>query len=340
MRSGTYLRNGSIEVLNPLHQENMNFKSLTQIDRSICLSALAMATVATGIQSERAAAIGLSFNTPVAIPGDPLNSTTAALGGGSAYTNLSIGYADVATGLDAKITATPFTTSTTGSNYTFRQHLTGYTSAGNSSGDAGFVYDGNTLGSVGGMTYKIELFQSGSNFTVAAAPQDLSFLIYDVDGETTSPQTESLRIFKGDGTSGFTSYRLGSTSTSLKVQAEDGVSYVFGKQTASNVAETNVSGDIILNFTNTNSVLFQFEATTISGTTPNPVFSAIDGDFTILPNTNTGVVGGPTGSAAFGSVITANAATAVPEPFTIIGTIIGGTAAVRMRKKLKANRAD
>ncbi|MCY7337684.1 MAG: PEP-CTERM sorting domain-containing protein [Chamaesiphon sp.] len=28
------------------------------------------------------------------------------------------------------------------------------------------------------------------------------------------------------------------------------------------------------------------------------------------------------------------AATAVPEPFTIIGTIIGGTAAFRMRKKL------
>ena len=29
--------------------------------------------------------------------------------------------------------------------------------------------------------------------------------------------------------------------------------------------------------------------------------------------------------------------TAVPEPFTIIGTLIGGTAAVRMRKKLKAS---
>ena len=29
--------------------------------------------------------------------------------------------------------------------------------------------------------------------------------------------------------------------------------------------------------------------------------------------------------------------TAVPEPFTIIGTLIGGTAAIRMRKKLKAS---
>ncbi|WP_309739199.1 PEP-CTERM sorting domain-containing protein [Chamaesiphon sp. OTE_20_metabat_361] len=31
--------------------------------------------------------------------------------------------------------------------------------------------------------------------------------------------------------------------------------------------------------------------------------------------------------------------TAVPEPFTIIGTLIGSTAAVRMRKKLKAEKA-
>ena len=34
--------------------------------------------------------------------------------------------------------------------------------------------------------------------------------------------------------------------------------------------------------------------------------------------------------------VTANP-TAVPEPFTIVGTLVGGTAALRMRKKLKAN---
>jgi hypothetical protein len=28
--------------------------------------------------------------------------------------------------------------------------------------------------------------------------------------------------------------------------------------------------------------------------------------------------------------------TAVPEPFTIIGTLVGGTAALRMRKKLRS----
>ncbi len=28
--------------------------------------------------------------------------------------------------------------------------------------------------------------------------------------------------------------------------------------------------------------------------------------------------------------------TSVPEPFTIVGTLVGGTAALRMRKKLKS----
>lgn len=39
----------------------------------------------------------------------------------------------------------------------------------------------------------------------------------------------------------------------------------------------------------------------------------------------------------FGTTISgAPTATAVPEPFTIVGTLIGGTAALRMRKKLKS----
>jgi hypothetical protein len=33
----------------------------------------------------------------------------------------------------------------------------------------------------------------------------------------------------------------------------------------------------------------------------------------------------------------APAPTDVPEPFTIVGTLVGGTAALRMRKKLKSN---
>jgi hypothetical protein len=47
------------------------------------------------------------------------------------------------------------------------------------------------------------------------------------------------------------------------------------------------------------------------------------------PRLNTGIDNLRTGSAI-------SAPTSVPEPFTIIGTFIGGTAAVRMRKKLRA----
>jgi hypothetical protein len=39
----------------------------------------------------------------------------------------------------------------------------------------------------------------------------------------------------------------------------------------------------------------------------------------------------------FNEALPPNIGTSVPEPFTVIGTIIGGTAAFRMRKKLKSN---
>ncbi len=44
----------------------------------------------------------------------------------------------------------------------------------------------------------------------------------------------------------------------------------------------------------------------------------------------------PGGFALIDNIQFSSAATAVPEPFTIIGTLVGGTAAMRMRKKLKS----
>jgi hypothetical protein len=38
-----------------------------------------------------------------------------------------------------------------------------------------------------------------------------------------------------------------------------------------------------------------------------------------------------------GNVVTGSGSTSVPEPFTIVGTLVGGTAALRMRKKLKSD---
>jgi hypothetical protein len=49
------------------------------------------------------------------------------------------------------------------------------------------------------------------------------------------------------------------------------------------------------------------------------------------PNSNGGII--------LDNVRLSTATATVPEPFTIIGTLVGGTAAVRMRKKLKSNKA-
>lgn len=54
-------------------------------------------------------------------------------------------------------------------------------------------------------------------------------------------------------------------------------------------------------------------------------------------NTNVGTDFFGFDNLTVGTLSQVTPATAVPEPFTIIGTLIGGTAALRMRKKLKSN---
>jgi hypothetical protein len=54
------------------------------------------------------------------------------------------------------------------------------------------------------------------------------------------------------------------------------------------------------------------------------------------PFLGTGDFGGRTSAYAFDIINVNNTATAVPEPFTIVGTLIGGATALRMRKRLKA----
>ncbi len=77
------------------------------------------------------------------------------------------------------------------------------------------------------------------------------------------------------------------------------------------------TGDTSLSFSIEPNFDFSTFATT-SGIIPNGGSQATVGGF---------IVNGTVGQAS---------ATDVPEPFTIVGTLIGGTAALRMRKKLKA----
>jgi hypothetical protein len=311
----------------------MKLKSLQLFCRnasSILAGSLTLAVAANAIHTEQSAAIDLKFNSI-----DTTRSTYNVNGpipgsaNGEIVTSNSVFYKNVANGVDAKITATA-----TGSNYRFDIHEVNYTAAGNSNGDSAFDYSirANSLGQ-GGLTYQIELFTTTGgvhNFTTAYVAPELRFLVYDVDGE--SLQSEAVRIAKS---ASFIGYQTGTSANAL-IPSSDATSYLFSGRNA-NISETDASSAAMLYFANTNTVTLNFEAnTTTASTNRNYVFSAIDGDLSII-----GATGTPFNSRTFTGynafVSTSTPTTAVPEPFTIIGTLVGGTAALRMRKKLKAS---
>jgi hypothetical protein len=317
--------------------------------------------VSTVNQSEKAVAFDLKFNNTTAVitDADYAAADPFGFGFGGGYSRQSIRYTNVApgtngaAGIDAVITATAFTATTTpaSSTYSFVEHIPNFRAANTTLNtttaaayqDAAFLYQiaganaatGETGLGKGGMNYNIQLFEGGTNTAYTAGA--LRFLVYDVDGEgiggtaTALKQKEAVRIAKGAGLVG---YQVGSTAQAL-IPTSDATSYLFSGQGV-NVGETDKSGAAIFYFQDVNSVNFQFEAETLSpaSANPNPVFSAIDGDLSLY---GTGALTGfaarvDTSATAVGTSTGAE----VPEPFTIIGTLIGGTAAVRMRKKLKA----
>jgi hypothetical protein len=316
-----------------------------KLNRSIVASVLSLAAVATVCQPDRACAIDLSFATSL----DATNvATPGGLNLGAAYNGATMRFINVATGIDARITATAF-----GANYSYAGTIPDYYSVNGTTqpnGDLAPIYQiaANQLGA-GGLTYKIDLFTTDGtthNFSTAYIAPDLRFSVYDVDGENPTTtgagtvqsafnQSEAVRIFKGTASSGFAGYQVGSASNAL-IPTEDATSYLFSGRSV-NQLETSPLGAALLYFQNTSSVTFQFEANTTSptSTNANPVFSAIDGDVSLIGQTSTNFdsSGHATPAAGFGTYQTA---TKIPEPFSIIGSLVGGAAAFGMRKKLKA----
>jgi hypothetical protein len=326
------------------------------INRSIVASLLSLVAMATVSQPEKAGAVDLSFGTPDTGTGRPdvsSNPNTFGFGFGPGVSANVIHYKNVAAGLDAVVTATVFDGTGT---YAFDQHIYNYSvnQTGQPTGDAAFLYynapaaTGTTGLGTGGMTYKIDLFTTNGTthtYSTAAAVQDLRLLVYDVDGENsltnglvpsnqgTANQKEAVRISQDSGLVG---YQVGNQSNSLVASRSltDG-SYLFTGPGA-NYAESNTTGAAIFYFQGVNSVTLQFEADTLSPNNGNnPVFSAIDGDVSLIGqnSTNFDSNGHATPAAGFG---TYQVATKIPEPFSIIGSLIGGGVAFGMRKKLKA----
>ena len=128
--------------------------------------------------------------------------------------------------------------------------------------------------------------------------------------------------------------------------------------TFSQVGSTNnyalTSGDLTFAFANGTNVtagngsqfLRTFNGTSVSfgangtvGTTVSNSFGTVNTDSFNLTFNDISSRSGAGGYSVLASTFTAPpTTTAVPEPFTIIGTLVGGTAAVRMRKKLAATQ--
>lgn len=311
-----------------------------QLNRSIVASLLSLAAVATVSQPEQAAAIDLNFSTIDTALDTSVNTNFYNFGFGSGVTSNIIHYKNVATGVDATITA-----SVTGANYSFTEHIYNYSAvaAGQPAGDSAFLYQiAPNFTGLGTMNYKIDLFASGSNYSTAYVAPDLRLFAYDIDGEPI--QGEALRVAKGTGTGGLVGYQVGSAANAMIV-TDNPTNYLFSGRNV-NLAETNTSAGVLLYFQNTSSVDLQFEANTITAQGPaaapagtptgNPVFSAIDGDVSLIGNNATNfdaTTGHATAAAGFG---TYSAAQKIPEPFSIIGSLVGGGVAFGMRKKLKA----
>jgi hypothetical protein len=341
-------------IITPI-MKNKSIQSLCRTAGLTLVGSLTLAAAATVSQNEKAAAIDLNFNSIDTTRTTVTNSDPYGIGTSSVTSNI-LYYRNVAAGVDARITAKAFNTATTAEpnpSYSFVEHIPNYTSAGNSKGDTGFIYQVDSGYGKGGMDYTFDFFTTANNvhdYANNIAPADLRFLIYDVDGQTLGDtytggtvartQTEALRIADNSGLIG---YQVGTTNQALIPSRGTDGSYLFSGRDH-NVAETNSSGSTVLYFSGVNKVNFRFEANTInepgSTSAADPVFSAIDGDLSIINKTGTAFTDRVL--PGFGNFVAASpydsGSTAVPEPFTIIGTLIGGTAAVRMRKKLKASK--
>jgi len=236
------------------------------------------ALTASNVQGQTTTNLDFSHNVQANDGNSPNGS-----GLGPYYSGAVLDYTNVGSlngiGIDARMTATAF-----GQGYSFIGHLTNYSQnvSGQPTGDNAIYYVANEAGQSGGLTYKMDFYESGSNFTVPIVIPQARILIYDVDGE--SIQSEAVRAFKSDG---LLSYQVGNTAQALT--PTDLGSTVLFQGPGVNFSETDATGAVILLYQQTSSITLQFEAyTDITSGVPNGVFSGIDGDLSILNGDESG----------------------------------------------------
>jgi len=274
--------------------------------------------------SARADVVPLTFSTFT----PPTDATSpSSLGLGPAYVGgLTMDFTNVATDgattLDARVTAvvqanTGFATVNpkTGHGY-IPDYIS--TTTSEPEADLGFLYNGIAIGT-SGVTFTIDFYDGTGTLTgTFATPYtipDLELLIYDVDGEgfpSGSPrQSEFFDAFLADG---LYSYQIDASHPMTVTPITGGFNFLGP---GVDKPETDTEGAAILRYMNTDSVSLAFGSQQIL-VTDNFVFSAIDGDLSLL--------GGDRSS--FGDP------TVVPVPAAVLLGILGlGVAGIKARDR-------
>ncbi|MFT4177256.1 MAG: hypothetical protein QM627_11445 [Luteolibacter sp.] len=247
------------------------------------------------------------------------NHTQATNGSGDLgphYTGPVMNFTNVAAASGKNIDLVASVSATSG-NYSFVATYPDYSSAVKQpDGDLGFVYQANGYG-IGGITYTLDFYQGGGSFTDSLAINNFRLMMYDVDGE--SWQSESVRVYVADG---FYGYQL-PTVGGITVTDEGNGSFLFTGPGV-NRAETDPSAAFILYFRNTSSINLEMVADTYErvgrqkGPLPNQVFSAIDGDLSMLNGD----------MSSFGNITLVP----VPEPSSLILGLLSALPLLRRRR--------
>lgn len=129
-------------------------------------------------------------------------------------------------------------------------------------GDAGTSY----------FTYTLQFFVGGSSFTQRQAIESFRLMMYDVDGDAN--QDEFATAYMADGLVGYARGPL--------MKATESADSVRFEGPGANQDETDTDGAFFLYYANTDTVNIRMENFT-TGAANNGVFSALDGDSSLLP---------------------------------------------------------
>jgi hypothetical protein len=156
----------------------------------------------------------------------------------------------------------------------------------------------------------------------------------------TNPDTLQSFFFTADGTSTVTirSYGYGGGTndrgTAIGSGGFDPVLTLFNNTTGAYVLDRDDDIGLDFNLVQKLAAGSYRAVLSVQGDYANGAFPG--GNFSAGFNTGTSFFGRTSAYAVDILNVNNTTSTAVPEPFTVIGTLIGGTAAFRMRKKLKS----